>query len=402
MAEPLRLGVVGVSNVTTCGVYDHALLQAEALGEQGVVCTVQWLHCADASLAAGRADLRAWLRALPATLRAQELDAVLLHYSVFRFSYRGLPVFVPGLLSALARTGLPLASVLHEFVYPWGRGGPRGAAWAVTQRALLVAVMRASSAVAVTMSWRAEWLASRVWLPARPIAVAPVFSNLPAARAGAGAPISASPSICDDAAKVDDHASGDGEPTAPAVVGLFGYAFEPRIVALVAGAMRLLERAGVHARLLLIGAPGRDSPAGSEWLAAAREAGLAHVPEFSGVVSRQALADLLASCDALLSAEPSGPTSRKTTLAASLASGRPLVALHGPRSWDELVQAQAALVVAPDAHALADGLARVLTDRHAGERLGERGQAFARRTMTPERNAAAIAGLLGELLSRRS
>lgn len=396
MAEPLRLGVVGVSNVPACGVHDHALLQAQALGERDVSCTVHWLQCADASVSGGRAELRAWLRALPAELRADELDAVLLHYSVFRFSYRGLPVFVPGLVAALDRTGLPLVSILHEFVFPWRRGGPRGTAWAVAQRALLVALVRASSAVAVTMSWRAEWLASRVWLPARPIAVAPVFSNLPPSRPGLGASISASSS------QVDDDASRDGEAATLPVVGLFGYAYEPHILALVTGAMRLLERAGAGARLLLIGAPGRDSPAGSEWLAAARTAGLAHTPEFSGILSRQALADLLASCDVLLSAEPSGPTSRKTTLAASLASGRPLVALHGRRTWEELVSAQAALVAAPDAHALADALASVLADRDAGRRLGERGQAFAARTMTPERNAAVIAGLLGELLSDRS
>ena len=371
-----------------CGVRDHAALQAKALGEQGVACSMHWLQRTDPSLRGGRAQIRAWTRALPGELRADELDAVLLHYSVFSFSHRGLPVFVPGVLAALGRTGLPLVSLLHEFVYPWRRAGVHGAVWAATQRALLIEVMRASSAVVVTMSWRAEWLASRAWLPTRRVVVAPVFSNLPPATAA-----------------VSEHAAPAPAASGPAirpVVGLFGYAYEGHVVALVIDAMRLLERAGAGAQLLLIGAPGPDSPLARKWLAHAREAGLEHMPELSGVLSPQELSDRLASCDVLLSAEPSGPTSRRTTLAASLASGRPLVALDGRRSWAELVQAQAALVVPATARGLADGLASMLSDADAGARQGERGRAFAARTMTPARNAAVIAGLLDELLSARS
>ncbi|HTW43573.1 MAG TPA: glycosyltransferase [Solirubrobacteraceae bacterium] len=379
MSEPssrasLRVAVVGASTEEVCGVRDHAQLQAGALAARGVECSTWWLQRTDASLAGSRAQVGAWTRELAGELRSGELDAVLLHYSVFSYAYRGFPVFVPGVLSALRASALPLVAVLHEFVYPWGRGGVRGTAWALTQRALLFEVMRASAGIVVTTSWRDEWLASRAWLPSRRTVVAPVFSNLPPADAG-----------------VQDHA-------AVPVVGLFGYAYEAHVIALVIDAMRSLERAGVDAQLLLIGAPGGDSQLARQWLAAGLAAGLAHEPSLSGMLSAQQLSNLLAGCTVLLSAEPSGPTSRKTTLAASLASGRPLVALDGRRTWAELQRADAALVVEPRADALADALAGLLADAQRRVALGVRGRTFAAHTMTAEHNAAQVAGLLAEVV----
>jgi glycosyltransferase involved in cell wall biosynthesis len=370
----LRVAVVGISTDEVCGVRDHAELQARALAERGVASSTWWLQRTEESRDASRAEVAAWTRTLAGELRnSGELDAVLMHYSVFSYAYRGFPVFVPGVLSAIAASELPLVSVLHEFVYPWRRGGARGASWALAQRALLFEVVRASAGVVVTIGWRAEWLSSRAWLPSRRTVVAPVFSNLPPADAGVGA--------------------GAVVP----VVGLFGYAYEAHVVALVIDAMRSLERAGVDAQLLLIGAPGRDSQLGRQWLDAARSAGLAREPSFSGMLGAQELSNRLAGCTVLLSAEPSGPTSRKTTLAASLASGRPLVALDGRRTWAELLDADAALVVQARAGVLADALAGLLSDAQRRVALGVRGRTFAAHTMTAEHNAAQVAGLLAEL-----
>ena len=376
MAEPTRVAVVGVSTTTVCGVRDHARLQAQALGELGVQCSFHWLQRSERSFAGSRGEIRAWTQALRAELSARELDAVLLHYSVFSYSHRGFPVFVRPVISALRSCGLPLLTVLHEFVYPWRRGGVRGSAWAVTQRALLIEVMRASAAVAVTMSWRIDWLATRPWLPRRRAVLAPVFSNLP--RAGAGV-------------TVDD---------APAAsIGMFGYAYEPHIIRLVVGAVREAQRAGQPLELLLIGAPGRDSPLGREWLEAARAAGVPREPRFSGLLPTQELSDRLASCTLLLSAEPSGPTSRKTTLAASLASGRPVLALDGRRSWQALLDARAAMVVAPSVGALAEAIVGLLEDAEGRDGLGARGQAFAARALSAQSNAQTIADVLAELVA---
>jgi glycosyltransferase involved in cell wall biosynthesis len=374
----LQATVVGVSTSPTCGVRDHAVLLAEALGRENVACSLQWLWRTGGSIETGRSEIRAWTRRLAADLDRDQPDVVLLHYSVFAYSHRGLPLFVRPTLSALTGSRVPLVTLLHEFAYPWHRGGVRGKAWAVTQRAILFEVMRASAAVAVTTPHRAEWLASRVWLPRRQAAVAPVFSNLP--------PPAATPI----------------EGARGRVIGLFGYSYEGASVSLVLDAVRRLEDRGVAAQLILLGAPGRSSPAAEAWLEGARRSGVAHSPTFSGRLSAQDLSDALAACDVLLSADPSGPTSQKTTLAASLASGRAVVALEGPRSWSELIRSEAALVVQPEADALADALVGLLKDDRRREALGVRGRAFAQEAMGVARSADVIARLLEDVLSGSS
>jgi glycosyltransferase involved in cell wall biosynthesis len=357
-----------------CGVRDHATLLAAALSRENVSCSLHWLSRADQSISS-RSETRDWVRGLVAELEDRQPDAVLLHYSVFAYSSRGLPVYVHPTMSALRRLGIPLVTLLHEYAYPWWRGGARGTVWASTQRALLCDVMRRSSAAVVTADFRAEWLNSRVWLPRRPVVVAPVFSNLPPPSGGS-------------------HPDRGGH-----AVGLFGYGYEGAAVSLVLDAVRLLEDRGVRLRLNLLGAPGRDSPAAEGWLEGARTRGVAHALSFSGTLSAQDLSDTLAACDVLLSAEPTGPTSRKTTLAASLASGRPVVALDGPRRWPELIRSQAALVVRPTAAALADGIADLLQDEGRRRTLGARGSAFARQMMGVERSARIVARLLEDVVN---
>jgi glycosyltransferase involved in cell wall biosynthesis len=377
--RPLSVAAVGISTAATCGVRDHATLLARALPEQRVSCSLHWLtRPADEPARAARQRIGAWLGSLSRDLQAERPDAVLLHYSVFSYSHRGFPLFVRPLLSTVRASGAPIVAVLHEYAFPWRRGGARGAAWAVSQRALLLEVIRASSAVAVTTGWRADWLSSRAWLPRRPTVTAPVFSNLPAP-AHTARPAGEAP-----------------------VVGLFGYAYEPWVIALVLDALAQLKQAGTHARLLLIGAPGGDSSLGREWEQGARTRGLEGDLGFSGKLAPQQLSDRLAECDVLLSGEPSGPTSRKTTLAASLASGRPVVALDGRRTWGELVAGEAAMVVAPAPGAVADALAGLLANEDGASSLGERGRAFAAQTMTASHSAEVLAALLDELVSSRS
>lgn len=373
---PLRAAGVGMSTSEICGVRDHAVLLAEALSRENVSCSLHWLWRADESLTGGRSRIRDWTRTLADELGAAQPDAVLLHYSVFAYSYRGLPVFVGPTVSALRRLGIPVVTVLHEYAYPWRRGGVRGTVWASTQRAILFEVMRSSAAVVVTADFRAEWLTSRSWLPRRPVAVAPVFSNLPSPTAG---------SIADRSGHL---------------VGLFGYAYEGAAASLVLDALRLLEDRGSGVQLILLGAPGRASAAAEEWLQAANTRGVAHAVSFSGTLSAQELSDALAACDVLLSAEPTGPTSRKTTLAASLASGRPVVALDGPRRWSELIGSEAALVVPATSVALADAIAGALEDEGLRETLGSRGRAFARQMMSVEHSAEVVAALLEQVAPR--
>lgn len=365
----LRTAAIGISTAPICGVRDHEQRLSLALRGERCECSTHWLDREGGSLSQARAEVGAWALSLPSAAAAVRAEAALLHYSVFAYSYRGLPLFVRPVLGAVERARLPLVTLLHEFVYPWWRDGLRGAAWAVSQRALLVEVMRRSDAVVTTTDFQAEWLASRRWLPKRPIRVAPVFSNLPPA------------------------SSGEVSRQRDLTIGLFGFAYGEATATLVAEALRRLQDRGLAGQLLLLGAPGSPSTAES-WRRAAGAAGLAREPAFSGTLPPQQLSDALSACEVLLFVDPIGPNSRKTTLAASLASGRPVLALDGPRRFGELVAAQAAEIVRPDAGALADALARLLTDGVLRERLGQRGRAFAAQSMSAERAARTVAGLL--------
>jgi glycosyltransferase involved in cell wall biosynthesis len=365
--RPLRAAVVGISESPTCGVHDHAVLLARALDERDLHCTMHWLFRRPGSLRAARAEVASWTHDLAAELATSEADAVLLHYSVFSYSYRGIPLFVRPTLRAVSRSPSPMISVFHELAYPWTLGGARGKVWALSQRAALIGVVRESAAVVLTAPFRIDWLATRAWLPSRPAALAPVFSNLPApARASSD--------------RDADHRT----------IGLFGYAYEGAAVSLLLDALRQLRDRDPAVRLVLLGAPGPGTRAAEAWCEAARARGLENALSFSGVLSAQALSNALAACEVLLHAEATGPTSRKGTLAGSLASGRPVVALDGPLRWSELIAADAVLVVPPNADALAGAIGELLVDDERREQLGARGRRFALSSMGIARSAEAV------------
>ncbi|MCW3028228.1 MAG: hypothetical protein JWN81_1439 [Solirubrobacterales bacterium] len=368
-----RTAVVGMSVGGTCGVHDHAVLLADALGREGISSSMHWLWRREGSLRATRSEVREWTRALTLELDELRPDAVLLHYSVFSYSYRGVPLLVAPTLAALRHSSAPMIPIMHEFVYPWTHGGWRGKLWALTQRAALIGVMRAAGAVVVTTDYRAQWLASRRWLPQRRVIFAPVFSNLPPPVAGAA-----------------DRQSP--------VVGLFGYSSEEAVPLVLDAARRLLER-GVGVRLELLGAPGRDSSVADMWLAAAASRGMEERLSFTGVLPAQALSNALAACEVLLFTDSAGPSPRKGTLAASLASGSAVVSVDGPQLWSELVESEALEVVPPTSEAMADAVERLLADEEGRRALGARGRAFAEQQMGLERSAERVGALLGELLS---
>ncbi|HEV2974345.1 MAG TPA: glycosyltransferase family 4 protein [Solirubrobacteraceae bacterium] len=392
---PVRVAMIGVSIDDPCGVRDHAVLLARALAREGVSSSSHWLSRDAATLAGGRAELAAWTTRLASELEQARPDALLLHYSVFAFSHRGVPLFVGPILAALRARDAPLVCVMHELAYPWRLGGVRGKVWAATQRVALIAVIRDSASLVVTAEARARWLRSRRWLPRRPVLTAPVFSNLPQAIAVEGATGPATPTPHDDVGA----ASGATAPKA--TLGLFGYVHEGVARETVLDALRLLHGRGSGVALLLLGAPGSGGPTGAAWIDAARARGVAELVGFSGRLPAQELADSLARCDVLLFTERGGPTSRKTTLAASLASGRPVVALDGASTWRELASARGAVIVAPDPHALADTIVGLLADGATRARQGERGRAFAARTMSAEHSAQVVAQAIDRAIAAR-
>lgn len=363
-ARSAPVAVMGVSLASSCGVRDHATLLARGLGESGVACEMHWLTRSQRSLRGSHEEIGAWAAGVGRGLAAAGPAAVLLHYSVFTVSHKGVPLFLRPVLAAARAAGAPVAGVLHEFAYPWGYGGWRGGVWAVSQRAALVELVRSCDALMVTAEQRAGWLRSRRWLPGRPVLSAPVFSNLP-----------------------------DPAPTArdwrPAQLGLFGFSYQGAAVELVLDALAEVraERAGT--RLLLLGAPGPDSPAGREWARAAAARRLADAVDFSGRLPAQELSDTLAGCEALLFPDAAGPSSRKGTLAAALASGSPVLALDGPAAWPELLRSGAIALSQPTAPALARELLRLLGDEAERSRLGAAGREFYEREMSLARSVTA-------------
>jgi glycosyltransferase involved in cell wall biosynthesis len=372
----LRVAVVGLSLKRACGVRDHATLLAGALEQAGVSCSMHWITREASGLRATVSELSSFNARLGRELAEEGPDAILVHYSVFAYSVKGLPLHVPATFGVLGGLGVPVVGVLHEFAYPWRYGGWRGAVWAVTQRAVMRPVMRALDAAIVTAEQREQWLRTRRWLPSRPIANAPVFSNLPAPRAGPDTTRSAR------------------------VLGLFGYAYQGAGTGLILDALVALRERGLDVELRLLGAPGGDSRGGAEWLALARARGIESALSFSGPLPAQELSDRIAECDVLLFADLAGPSSRKGSLAGSLASGRPVVAIDGPMTWAAFRQARALRTVAPSAGALVHELEALLGDRDELEAQGARGLEFYEREMSLGRTADRVLELLSSQLAR--
>jgi glycosyltransferase involved in cell wall biosynthesis len=233
-------------------------------------------------------------------------------------------------------------------------------------------VLRRSAGAIVTSSDRADWLDTRRWLPRRPVTVVPVFSNVPVAAPANGA--------------------GHG-----LRVGVFGFRMVYDQVDAVTVAFARLRERRPDARLVLVGAPGPDSDHADRWRAAMARGGCAEELEFSGVLAPDALSAALAGLDTVVYADPSGPTSRRGTLAAALAHGRPVVALDGPQRWDSLADAGAVVLSPPDPVALAEQLERFAADPELRRRVGERGRAFYERSMAPSVAAERVLAFLEEI-----
>jgi glycosyltransferase involved in cell wall biosynthesis len=359
-----------MSLASACGVRDHATLLAAALEGEGVPCSWHWLMRGATGLSGERAELSGFREQLAAELARERPGAIVVHYSVFAWSFKGVPVLVPQIFRTLREQNVPIVAVLHEFAYPWLYGGWRGVVWAVSQRAVVTRVMGSADAAIVTAPAREEWLRTRRWLPRRPVAVAPVYSNLP------------------------PPASVPERPEPPRVIGLFGYAYQGAAVEIILHALASLREAGRDFELRLLGQPGADSEGGREWTARARDAGVAELVSFSGTLPAQELSDRLAACDLLLFADLAGPSPRKGTLAGSLASGRPIVAIDGAAAWPAFAEQGALRIAQPTAKALAATLDELLRDRSALEAQGRRGREFYEREMSIEHTARVTLELL--------
>ena len=167
-------------------------------------------------------------------------------------------------------------------------------------------------------------------MPRRAVLLSPVISTLPKSvgRFGAEVPL-------------------------PSEVALLGFSPAEVDVDLVLRSVAVLRAGGRSVRLRLIGSPGEASPIGEHWKRAAGRAGCAEVLTFTGILSPERLAETLSSAGIILIALRTGPSSRKTTVASALASGRPIVAVDGIDTWERLRATAAVCLVPPSAEAVA-------------------------------------------------
>lgn len=355
--------VTGVSDASVCGVRDHARLLAAAMRDARHAVHLAW--------AESIGELRTHRLEAVASSR---VDALLLHYSVFAFSRRGVPLGVPALALRLHRLGLPVVLFAHEYAYPWGRRGWRGATLALTQRIALFALFWASAAVVVTTDDRRRWLESRIWLPRRPVTVAPVFST-----------ISRRPSCT--------------QPIAGRI-GLFSFGAEGIERDLLMGAVSDIARRRPGTHLALIGHPGPDSDVGEQWRQAAEAIGCPVV--FTGIADEAEISRHLTSCEVMVFADPAGPTSRRTALAAAMTHGRAVVALDGPQTWPRLAQEEAVALVPATREALGNALGRLLDQPTARTALKQNARAFAERHLSVTAAAHTVSAAIQAALDHKA
>jgi glycosyltransferase involved in cell wall biosynthesis len=335
----MRVLVVGASTQRVCGVRDCAHVLDAPLRAAGLDTTIAWVD-----------DVRLLPRTIATEVERGDYDRILWHYSPFTYGSRGFPTRLLPVTRALARADIPVVVFLHELAPDFRGRGWRGAAQAAAQRAAQVPVLRVVAGALVTAEERVALL-QRWWQPSRPVGFVPLTSHVPAL-----------------AASTDS----DGDLR----VGVFGFRHSTLASDLVA---RSVAQLGDGARLVLVGAPGPEGPVADEWRDAAERHG-AEI-EFTGVLGLPELSHAITSLDVVVSPDPAGPAARRSTLAAVLAHGRPVLALDGPLSWERM-RDEGAVVLAGEQEFPA-ALAGLVEDDARRRVVGVRARAFHDRWLAP-------------------
>lgn len=359
ISPSIRILVAGISTTANCGVRDHARILSETLERNGAQVTTSWLEQFTGPFGVAKLARELWRQR-----KLKQHETLIVHYSVFAYARRGIPIGVPFLALTLRCLGTPVVLFAHEFAYPWGRRGWRGAIQATTQRAALLPLIGTCDAIVVTTEDRLRWLETRWWLPRRAVVCAPVFSN-----------IRPNPSLA-------------LPQEVPGRIGVFSFGAEGLDAKLVTAAVAEVARERPNAHLVLIGAPGPQSAPGQRWRQAAADAKCPLT--FTGMASEAETSERLSTCQLIIFPDPAGPSSRKTSLAAALTHARAVIALNGPQSWSELVAAGAIVIVEPRLQPLAAALADLLADDVTRSAIARRALAFANAFLAAENTAATV------------
>jgi glycosyltransferase involved in cell wall biosynthesis len=313
----------------------------------------------------GTRGLRVLHRALARTPRP---DRLLLQYVPHMYGRRGMNL--PLCLWLRYACPVPPWVMFHEVAFPVLPGQPlRHRLLALVQRRMAALVARSAERVFVsTPAWGP--LLARLAPGCSPICL-PVPSNLPHA-AGHGAVAAVRRSMgAEDTALVVGHFGTFGQ----AITALLEEVF-PALVAAEPGRIGLLIGLGgeAFAARLLARYPALDGRIRA-----------------TGLLPLQDIAAHTAACDLLVQPYPDGVSTRRTSLMAGLAMGRPIVTTRGELTeplW--LHSGAVALAPAGVPAALLSTAEALLHDHRRHEQLGASGRAFYAAHFSPQRLIATL------------
>ena len=366
-----------VWHVITCeyppqsgGVSDYTFLVARGLASQGDAVHVWCPTVREKAPAVAGVDVHAMLgrfsirdlrnlgRGLDSFPRPRRL---LVQWVPHGFGLKAINLpFCLWLRHRAVRHGDEVDLMLHEPFLPFVPGRWRQNAAAVVQRFMTRIMLRAARRVFLsTPAWE-KVVRPYDWNRERKYAWLPLPSTVPT---------------------VDDPAASaslrERYQTSSVLLGHFG-TFGPPITPMLRAIIPPLLRRTPDAGMVLIG-PGSS---------AFRESLLHEFPELERALFAIGQIDArdprlslhLSACDLLVQPYPDGVTSRRTTMMAALAHGRPTISTSGPFTesiWKE--SGAVVLAAAGDTEAFVDSALRLIENPGARALLGEAGRAFYRR-----------------------
>lgn len=331
----MKVVTLGISSGETCGVHQFALRLDQGLRAHGCDVNDSWIDAAEVTIA----TLRKWKQNIRRHVRAEDLDLIVMHYSVFALSYRGIPVYVPLFFRFLRQVRVPVMLFCHEWAFPFGENGARGSLQAVSQRAVLPLVLSAPTGICVHTPERRSALATSRLTGNRPILFTPVTSNV----------------------------NGNGRWRGPArdstscasTICILGYGADSIAVEALTTALSLLQTSAKPVTLKLLGSPGADSAIGRRWQLALERSKVPY--HFTGALDDAQLSEELVTADLYVSADARGPESRRTSLAAALERGVPVVAMDGQYTWEPF-RHSGMVIASPQPERLAAAIRATLSD----------------------------------------
>lgn len=297
---------------------------------------------------------------------------LVVQYVPHGYGWRSMNVaFCLWLWARAALKGDRVEVMVHEPCLAFGEGSWRQTAAAVVHRLMAAALLRAARRVWVSIpAWEGYWrpygFGRRVpfeWLP--------VPSTVP---------------VVEDPGAVAVARARLGVEAGRVLVGHLG-TYSPLVVEDLRRLVPALLAAEPAARFLLMGQGGEEF---CRELVSARPE-LAGRLRATGYLDAPSLSAHLAACDLLAQPFPDGVSTRRTSVMAALAHGRPVVTTRGRLTeelWGE--SGAVALAAAGDSRALLSACLRLAADGAGRERLGAAGRALYRERFDVAHTVAAL------------